>query len=74
MSPFVSFGVMARELCGHQAQYVSRCIDGRHGLPNLGEGLRFLGRPEDYHDVKIHRDDVDEFVRRYKAYTIEDAL
>lgn len=31
-------------------------------------GLRFRGDPRDYHSVRIHKGDVDEFVKRYKEY------
>lgn len=68
---FVRFGKIAIEQCGEQCQYASRAIDGVHGAPNLGEGLRFKGDPRDYHNVRIHKDDVAEFVRRYKAYKEE---
>lgn len=65
---WVRFGDVARERCGQQAQYASRAIDGRLGYPNLGVGLRFKGDPRDYHRVLIHADDVEEFVRRWKAH------
>lgn len=72
---WVSFGDVARRQCGEQAQYCSRYIDGRHGSPHLGAGLRFRALypdadgtrtvdPLDYHCIEIHRDDVAEFVRR----------
>jgi hypothetical protein len=68
-SEYVDFGDVSRGRLGQQCQYGSRYIDGRiEGYPNLGEGLRFQGRPENYHSFKIHRDDVEEFVRRYEAY------
>ncbi len=38
------------------------------GYPNLGEGLRFDGHAYDYHSLAIHKDDVEEFVRRVKEY------
>lgn len=66
---FIDFGDVARERCGDQCQYVSRYVDGKlPGYPVLGQGLRFEGSTRDYHDLKIHRDDVEEFVRRYKTY------
>lgn len=68
MQEYVKFGDVARDQCGQQCQYASRYVDGRHGSPNLGEGLRFKGDPADYHFLMIHKDDVDEFVRRYHAY------
>jgi hypothetical protein len=64
---WVRFGDVARRRCGEQAQYASRYIDGRNGQPNLGNGLRFRGRVEDYHRILIHADDVEEWVRRWKA-------
>jgi len=79
---FSSFGDFARNQLGQQCQYASRYIDGRlDGYPNLGEGLRFNNgfrygtRREldarDYHDVRIHRDDMEEFKRRYQAHCEE---
>lgn len=66
---YVDFGNMARERLGIQCQYASRYVDGRiPGWPNLGKGLRFQGSPTDYHFLKIHQDDVEEFVRRYRAH------
>ena len=77
------FGDFCRSRLGQQCQYGSRYIDGRlEGYPALGEGLRFNNgkgyrgetRPldaSDYHSVRIHRDDMDEFERRYKAFCEE---
>jgi hypothetical protein len=51
-------------------QYVSRYVDGRHGEPNLGEGLRwkFKGDSSNYHFIRIHRDDLEEFHNRVVDY------
>lgn len=68
---WVSFGDVARRQIGEQAQYVSRYVDGRHGFPNLGQGVRIKGDPKDYHDLLIHRDDVDGFVQRVNAWRKE---
>jgi len=66
---FVNFGEIAHGIFDQQTQYASRYIDGViPGYPNLGEGLRFKGDPSDYHFVKIHKDDIEEFVRRRKDY------
>lgn len=64
---WVRFGDVAISRCRMMAQYASRYIDGRNGQPNLGQGLRFRGRVEDYHRVLIHADDVEEWVRRWQA-------
>jgi hypothetical protein len=67
---FVRFGDVSRRLLGKQCQYgVSFAFgDQSCNCPNLGEGLRITGDMGNYHDVKIHEDDIDEFVRRYKEY------
>lgn len=72
---YLDFGHVARERCQQQCQYASRYInqDGRwleRGYPQLGQGLRFLNLDTgSYHDILIHRDDVETFVVRYNAYT-----
>jgi len=69
---FVSFGDAARKI-GIQSQYASRYVAGGDGYANcgsdpaLGRALRFQGDPGDYHDLKIHVDDVDEFAARVRA-------
>lgn len=63
-APWVRVGPIARKLCGQQAQYVSRWIDGECGSPNYGRGLRFKGDPRMYHQVMIHEDDIEAFVTR----------
>ncbi len=70
---FVKFGDVSRRILNKQCQYgVSFAFgDSGSGCPNLGEGLRITGDIGNYHDVKIHQDDIEEFVRRYKAYRNE---
>ncbi len=65
------FGDTARNQLGQQCQYASRYIDGRiEGYPALGEGLRFKELDSgSYHSIRIHRDDIPEFVRRYREHT-----
>ena len=67
------FGDFCRNRLGQQCQYGSRYITGRlEGYPALGEGLRFLNEDSgNYHSIRIHRDDMDEFERRYRAYNAE---
>ncbi len=73
---FVKLGDIAHGLLGRQAQYVSRLIDGLDpDYPNIGQSLRFKdvfgedGKGTgDYHDYKIHKDSVEEFVKRAKEY------
>lgn len=64
------FGDFSRTRLGQQCQYGSRYITGRlEGYPNLGEGLRFLNADSgNYHSIRIHRDDMDEFERRYRSH------
>lgn len=54
-----------------QNQYASRNVDGRHGSASLGQGLRWKfghsGDASDYHDIRIHIDDLEEFHARFQA-------
>lgn len=65
-----SFGDVARDRLRQQCQYASRMIDGSNGAPRLGDGFRFQDRRGglvdvgDYHDIRIHRDDIEGFVER----------
>lgn len=66
---YVDFGDVSRGRLGLQCQYGSRYINGDiEGWPNLSKGLRFKGNDHNYHSFKIHRDDVEEFVRRHTEY------
>lgn len=68
---YTSFGRLARTRCHDQAQYASRAVDGRHGYPLLGDGLRFLGTTTEYYDLWIHEDDREEFVARWEKHQRE---
>jgi hypothetical protein len=65
---YVRLGDVAVGILHGQCQYVSRYVGGRHGSPDLGDGLRFKGDPADYHSMRIHADDVAEFVERVLAH------
>jgi hypothetical protein len=69
---FVRFGDVALYLLNEQTQYASYYISGKiRGYANLGDGLRFSGRYTDYHTVKIHKDDIEEFIRRWRERSKE---
>lgn len=57
-----------------QNKSVASLLDGDEGAGdyNLGEGIRFRGSSGNYPDMKIHIDDLDEFVRRVKEHFGED--
>ena len=72
---FVKLGDIARGELKRQTQYISRFIDNTDPeYPNLGESLKFKNvfREEkgtgNYYDYKIHKDNIEEFVRRVKEY------
>lgn len=68
---YVSFGDVARDRLGEQCQYASHYVRPfRPNLPDLGAGLRFQGDPGEYHSLMIHRDDVEEFIRRYREHQL----
>ena len=48
-----------------QSQYLSRYLTGVGGYSTVSEGIRWANpQPGNYHAIRIHPDDVDEFVRR----------
>lgn len=67
---YVNLGDVSRNAFGRQAQhgcrYFYKLIAEATGIPYLGEGLRILGTTENYHAMKIHRDDIEEAIRRYE--------
>lgn len=73
---FVDFGLVSKNLMGKQTQYGSRYLGDevwiKDGYPNLAEGLRIIGNADDYHNIKIHQDDIEEFVKRYKKHQEKD--
>jgi len=70
---YVRFGdVSDRFIPRMQVQYSSRYLNGLAGSPNLGEGLRTKNPGvAGYHSVRIHKDDIPEFVRRYREHEEE---
>jgi len=65
---YVKFGDIARGEMDMQSQYAARYVHGVLGDPNLGEGLRFKGNYDDYHFMKIHHEDIEEFLKRFREY------
>ena len=67
---YVSFGEVSRQLLSMQCQYGCRYINGSRDYPALGLGIRFKGRVCEYHELRIHKDDVEQFVDRVWAYRL----
>lgn len=65
LTEYVRFGDVAIGRCKQQCQYAVRYLAGVHGSPDLGSDLRWIGDTGDYHDVVIHKGDVEKFVARY---------
>lgn len=65
-SDYVDFGNVARDRCGQQSQYASRHLNPLFANEYEQFQLRTKGDPDDYHFLKIHKNDVEEFVRLYK--------
>jgi len=64
---FLNFGDIARGELGMQCQYASRYVSGLD-RPKLSDGLRIEGNPNNYHELRIHRDDAMEFIRRVQEH------
>lgn len=70
---FVSTAAFATQELGRQNKSVAAFLDGDGGDGiNLGEGIVFKGSSGNYSDMKIHIDDLDEFVKRVKEHYGED--
>lgn len=71
---YINFGDLVRSKLHRQCQYVSRYVGGLCDYPDLGKGLRFMecGKvvtfSDDYHFLKIHKDDADTFIERVRKY------
>jgi|GEM_PF-2301020 hypothetical protein len=67
---FVKFDEVSRWLLHRQTQYGSRFIDGgpRSEYPAFGKDLRIKGDPDQIYSLEIHKDDVNEFVKRVEAH------
>lgn len=59
---YVSLGDVCRNQLGMQCQYGSRYAD------TICMDLRYIGDTGDYHSMKIHKDDVSDYVRRVIAH------
>ena len=69
---FVEFGDMAVSVLQRQCQYVSRyTTDTDEQRPNLSKDLRIQGSADDYHEMKIHKDDIPEFLKRIREFTAQ---
>lgn len=66
---FVNFGESMRgKVPGIQIQYLNLYISGQGDKPELGRGLRFRNLREDWYNIEIHEEDVDEFAERVLFY------
>jgi hypothetical protein len=70
-SGYIDIGEFATQELRRQSKNVASFLDGDEGSNNdvnLGEGIRFTGTSGNYSDMKVHIEDLDEFVRRVKEY------
>ena len=66
---FVAIGDVTHGLLHQQPQYITSYMDGRkESNPVLVDGLRVDIESVSYHEYRIHRDDVVEFVARVRAW------
>ena len=66
---FSDFGDFARNRLGCRSNYMSMFIEGKEGFPELGKGLRFKNIDAiDDHKILIHREDMEEFEKRFTRY------
>ncbi len=68
---FIRVGDFANQELGRQAKNIASLLDGEEGMSpdyNFGEGLRYTGKSGNYTDMKIHIDDLPEFIARVKKH------
>lgn len=68
---FVSVGDFATTELRRQSKNIAAFLDGDEGTnpeANLGERLNFKGSSGNYSDMKIHINDLDEFIKRIHNY------
>ncbi len=68
---FVSIGDFATQELKRQSKSVAAFLDGDEGTLqeiNFGEGIRFKGSSGNYSDMKVHIDDLEEFIKRVRDY------
>ena len=67
MTPYTRFVYVAQAL-REPVRAAGFALLGVKGYPNLSEGLRFDGDLSEPHFLMIHKDDADEFVRRFREW------
>ena len=68
---FISISAFSNKELQRQAKNIASLLDGEEGMSpeyNLGEGLRYSGKSGNYSDMKIHIDDLEEFIARVKKH------
>jgi hypothetical protein len=63
---FVAFADVANFI-EQQAQYASRFLNPTNEV-YFGDNIRFIGNVDDYHNIRIHRDDITIFVKKHCEY------
>ncbi len=65
---YLRLGDVGREeFGGRQVKNIASLLDGSEEI-NLGENLKYEGNSGNYSDMKIHIDDLDEFIKRINQY------
>lgn len=68
---FVCVGDFSTQELQRQSKSVASFLDGEEGTEpdiNLGKGIRFKGSSGNYSDMKVHINDLEEFIKRVKNY------
>ncbi len=71
---FLRIGEFANQELKRQSKSVAGLVDGEEGTnPEIffGRGLRYKGSAGNYPDMKIHIDDLEEFIKRVKEYFVD---
>ncbi len=68
---YLGIGYFSRQELQRQSKSVAAFLDGDEGTNldiHLGADLRFRGSSGNYSDMKIHIDDLEEFIKRVRDF------
>ena len=68
---YLSIGSFSTQELKRQSKNIASLLDGDEGASpeyNLGRGLRYTGSSGNYSDMRIHIDDLEDFIQRVREH------
>lgn len=64
---YIDLGTVVHDMLDMQMQYAVRYLDSDK-YPTISAGIRWQGNLVDYHEIRIHSEDVNTFVKRVQEH------